>query len=252
MSEVKRFFLELSYKGSTFHGWQIQKNAHTVQESIESALSTYFRNPTTILGSGRTDTGVHASMQVCHFDTDIPFEKEKFLKAINGILPKEIAIHSIREVIPTAHARFDAKKRSYVYRIVFRKNPFLDELAWRCFYNPDVERMNLAAEALLRHEDFECFSKVHTDVKHFRCQIKFARWEQKDGELLFHITANRFLRGMVRAIVGTLLEIGYHQRQPEEMDEIIKSKDRNKAGKSAPAKGLFLSRIEYPDDIYLD
>jgi tRNA pseudouridine38-40 synthase len=252
MSGVKRFFLELSYKGTPFHGWQIQENAFSVQESIESALSTYFRTPLTVVGSGRTDTGVHASMQVCHFDTDLPFEKEKFLKAINGILPKEIAIHSIRQVTNTAHARFGAKKRSYVYRIIFRKNPFLDELAWRCYYNPDITQMNLAAEALLRHEDFECFSKVRTEVKHFRCQIKSAYWEQKDGELLFHITANRFLRGMVRAIVGTLLEVGYHHTKADEMDQIILSRDRKKAGKSAPAKGLFLSRIEYPDEIYLD
>ncbi|WP_075350601.1 tRNA pseudouridine(38-40) synthase TruA [Algoriphagus marinus] len=252
MSGVKRFFLELSYKGTPFHGWQIQENSFSVQESVESALSTYFRTPVTVVGSGRTDTGVHASMQVCHFETDLPFEKEKFLKAINGILPKEIAIHSIREVIPTAHARFDAKKRSYVYRIIFRKNPFLDELAWRCFYNPDVIQMNLAAEVLLRHEDFECFSKVNTAVKHFRCQIMSAYWEQKDGELLFHITANRFLRGMVRTIVGTLLEVGYHHRKADEMDQIILSRDRKKAGKSAPAKGLFLSRVEYPEKIYLD
>lgn len=252
MSEVKRFFLELSYKGTPFHGWQIQENAFTVQESIEIALTTYLRTPTGISGSGRTDTGVHASMQVCHFDTDVSFEKEKFLKAINGILPNEIAIHSIRQVQLRAHARFDAKKRSYVYRIIFRKSPFLDDLAWRCYYNPDVVRMNLAAEELLKHEDFECFSKVRTAVKHFRCQIKSAYWEQKDGELLFHITANRFLRGMVRAIVGTLLEVGYCHREPAEMEQIILSKDREKAGKSAPAKGLFLSRIEYADDIYID
>ena len=252
MSEIKRYFLELSYKGTPFHGWQIQLNAFTVQESIESALSTFFRVPITILGSGRTDTGVHASMQVCHFDTDLPFEKEKFLKAINGILPKEIAIHSIRQVKADAHARFDAKWRSYVYRIVFQKNPFLDDLAWRCFYNPDVTEMNKAAEYLLQYNDFECFSKIHTAVKHFRCQIKSAYWEQKDGELLFHITANRFLRGMVRTIVGTLIEIGYHHRSTEEMKKIILDKNRANAGKAAPAKGLFLSRIEYPTEIYLD
>jgi tRNA pseudouridine38-40 synthase len=252
MSEIKRYFLELSYKGTPFHGWQIQANAFSIQECIESALSTYFRVPIAILGSGRTDTGVHASMQICHFDTDLPFEKEKFLKAINGILPKEIAIHWIREVKADAHARFHAKSRSYVYRIVFRKNPFVDELAWRCFYNPDVAEMNKAAEYLLEFDDFECFSKIRTAVKHFRCRIKSAYWEQKDGELLFHITANRFLRGMVRAIVGTLIEIGYHHRPAEEMKQIIIDKKRVNAGKSAPAKGLFLSRIEYPTEIYLD
>jgi tRNA pseudouridine38-40 synthase len=252
MNEIKRYFLELSYKGTPFHGWQIQANAFTVQECIESAISTFFRIPIAIVGSGRTDTGVHASMQVCHFETDLPFEKEKFIKAINGILPKEIAIHSIREVKTNAHARFNAKWRSYVYRIVFRKDPFLDEMAWRCFYNPDVEEMNKAALYLLEYEDFECFSKIRTDVKHFRCQIKSAYWEQKEGELFFHITANRFLRGMVRAIVGTLVEIGYHHRTSEEMRQIIIGKQRIKAGKSAPAKGLFLSRIEYQSEIYLD
>jgi len=252
MSEVKRYFLELSYKGTPFHGWQIQANAFSIQECIESALSTFFRVPITIQGSGRTDTGVHASMQVCHFDTDLPFEKEKFLKAINGILPKEIAIHSIRQVKNDAHARFHARSRSYVYRVVFRKNVFVDELAWRCFYDPDVDEMNKAAKYLLEYDDFECFSKIRTEVKHFRCQIKSAYWEQKDEELLFHITANRFLRGMVRAIVGTLIEIGYHHRPAEEMKQIILEKKRVNAGKSAPAKGLFLCRIEYPTEIYLD
>lgn len=252
MSETKRYFLELSYKGTPFHGWQIQDNAFTVQECLENALSTYLRQPIAVLGSGRTDTGVHANMQVCHFDLLDADPGWSFLKAINAILPKEIAVHSIRRVKEDAHARFDAVRRSYVYRIIFRKNPFLDQLAWRCFHRPDVEKMNLAAEALLRHEDFECFSKVRTDVPHFRCQIMSAHWEQKDGELLFHITANRFLRGMVRTIVGTLMEVGTGLREAEEMDELILSRNRAKAGKAAPAKGLFLSRIEYRKEIYLD
>lgn len=252
MTETKRYFLELSYKGTPFHGWQIQKNSFTVQECLESALSTYLRQPITVMGSGRTDTGVHATMQVCHFDLVNGEPGENFLKGINSILPKEIAIHSIYEVKPNAHARFDAVRRSYFYRIIFRKNPFLDQLAWQCFYRPDVEKMNLAAEALLRHEDFECFSKVHTDVPHFRCQIFSARWEQKDDQLLFHITANRFLRGMVRTIVGTLMEVGTGLRQVEEMDELILSRNRAKAGKASPAKGLFLSQIDYRKEIYLD
>lgn len=252
MIESKRYFLELSYKGTQFHGWQIQKNAFTVQECLESALSTYFKTPISVMGSGRTDTGVHASMQVCHFDLDLKFDREKFLKAVNAILPKDISIHSIRNVKPDAHARFHALERSYVYRIIFRKSPFLDQLAWQYFFDPDVDKMNLAAKALLRHEDFESFSKVHTEVNHFLCQIKYARWEQKDDELLFHITANRFLRGMVRTIVGTLLDVGLGRRSVDEMDFIIESRNRLKAGKASPAKGLFLSRIEYPKDIYLD
>jgi tRNA pseudouridine38-40 synthase len=252
MSETKRYFLELSYKGTPFHGWQIQKNSFTVQECLENALSTYLRQPIAIMGSGRTDTGVHASMQVCHFDLNEGVLGENFVKGLNSILPKEIAIHSVRPVKSDAHARFDACKRSYFYRIVFQKNPFLNDLAWLSFRKPDVEKMNKAAEALLRHEDFECFSKVHTDVNHFRCKIFSAHWEQKDDQLLFHITANRFLRGMVRAIVGTLMEIGLGLRSGEDMDALILSRNRENAGKAAPAKGLFLSKVNYPEEIYLD
>lgn len=252
MSGFQRYFMELSYEGSAFHGWQIQNNSHTVQESIETALSTYFKSPISIMGSGRTDTGVHASMQVCHFDYSENFDREKLLRGLNGILPKQIAIHSIRKVIPDAHARFDAEERSYVYRMLFRKNPFIDHLAWTSYVRPDIDLMNQAASALLKHEDFESFSKVKTEVNNFRCQIKTAVWEQNGEELLFHITANRFLRGMVRAIVGTLVEIGMGRRQVEEMDAIIESRDRKKAGKSAPAQGLFLSKIVYPEKIYLD
>lgn len=247
-----RYFLELSYKGSSFHGWQIQTNAITVQETIEKALSTYFRTPIAVMGSGRTDTGVHASQQVCHFDLKDIHPGENFIKAINAILPKDIAIHAIRKVNPEAHARFDAIKRSYIYRISYTKNPFQQDLAWQLFLPPDVTLMNEAALLLLDYEDFECFSKVHTEVNHFRCKIYEAYWELNKEELLFHITANRFLRGMVRSIVGTLLEIGYQQRPTADVHRIIASKDRNEAGKAAPAKGLFLSQIEYPTHIYLD
>lgn len=252
MSGTKRYFLDLSYKGTPFHGWQIQNNAFTVQECIENALSTLFRKPISIMGSGRTDTGVHAEHQVCHFDLEGMEPGENFLKSINSILPREIAIHQIREVKPDAHARFDAKERSYFYRIIFQKNPFLDDLAWLIFHKPDVEKMNQAAALMLQYEDFECFSKVHTEVNHFRCKLISAHWEQKDDQLLFHITANRFLRGMVRAIVGTLMNVGYGRMSVEEINTLIESRDRNQAGKAAPAKGLFLSRIEYPTDIYLD
>lgn len=248
----KRYFLKLSYKGTHYHGWQIQENSFTVQEALENALSIYFRKPVPIMGSGRTDTGVHASMQVCHFDFDLDIDRSKFLRAVNGILPKDISIHTIREVKPEAHARFSAKERAYIYRIVLQKDPFLEDFAWLSYFRPDITKMNLAAAYLLKHSDFECFSKVHTDVKHFHCEIKTAFWEQKGEELLFHITANRFLRGMVRAIVGTLVDVGLGKTSPEEMDHIIASKNRTHAGKSAPAKGLFLSRIEYSEDIYLD
>jgi len=252
MSESKRYFLDVSYKGTRYHGWQIQKNAFTVQEALEIGLSTYFRTPISVMGSGRTDTGVHAIMQICHFETDQEIEREKFLQAINGILPKDISINSIREVKSNAHARFSTKSRSYVYRMILQKSPFIEDYVWRHYYNPDIDRMNEASKILLEHDDFECFSKIHTDVKHFRCEIKSAHWEQKDGELQFHITANRFLRGMVRAIVGTLVSIGLGKREPEEMHQIIESRNRENAGKSAPASGLFFSHIEYSEDIYLD
>jgi tRNA pseudouridine38-40 synthase len=252
MSERKRYFLDISYKGTRYHGWQIQKNAFTVQEALEEGLSTYFRETISVMGSGRTDTGVHASMQICHFETEQEIDREKFLQAINGILPKDISINSIRAVKADAHARFSAKSRSYVYRMILQKSPFIEDYVWRHYFNPDINRMNEAAKILLEYNDFECFSKIHTAVKHFRCEIKSAYWEQKDGELQFHITANRFLRGMVRAIVGTLVAIGLGKMEPEEMHQIIESRDRKKAGKSAPASGLFFSKIEYSEDIYLD
>lgn len=244
--------MEISYKGTRYHGWQIQENALTVQEVLEKGLSTYFRDPIAVMGSGRTDTGVHASMQVCHFDTGHAIDRDKFLRAINGILPKDISVNTIREVKADAHARFSAISRSYTYRMVLQKSPFLEDYVWRNYFNPDIDRMNKAAKILLEHSDFECFSKVHTEVKHFRCQIKSAHWEQKDGELQFHITANRFLRGMVRAIVGTLVDVGLGKMKPEELHQVIESRNREKAGKSAPACGLFLSQIEYSEDIYLD
>lgn len=247
-----RYFLELSYKGSAFHGWQLQHNAFTVQECMEKALSTLFRTPISIMGSGRTDTGVHAQVQVCHFDLVNESPGENFLKALNAILPKEISANRLRKVKPDANARFDAIKRSYFYRITFSKSPFLHEFSWHLFQRPDVEAMNQAAKILVEYEDFECFSKVHTEVKHFRCTMHEAFWEQKEEELIFHITANRFLRGMVRTIVGTLIEIGFGLRPTDDMHRIIASKDRNQAGKAAPAKGLFLSQIEYPADIYLE
>lgn len=249
---TQRYFLELSYKGSTFHGWQIQGNAFSVQECLEKALSTLFRRPISIMGSGRTDTGVHAQMQVCHVDLQDEETGPHFIKAINAILPKEIAILAVRKVQPEAHARFHAVKRSYFYRITFAKNPFLQDLSWQLFHQPDVTAMNEAAKLLFDYEDFQCFSKVNTEVKHFRCKIYAAYWEPKGDQLIFHITANRFLRGMVRSIVGTLLEIGLGHRPVADIHRVIASKDRIQAGKAAPAKGLFLSQIEYPSTIYLD
>ncbi|HSJ69934.1 MAG TPA: tRNA pseudouridine(38-40) synthase TruA [Anditalea sp.] len=251
MSEQYRYFVELAYKGTTYHGWQIQQNAHSVQEEVNIAFSKILRNPIEVMGSGRTDTGVHAIQQYVHFDSVIDIDKADFLKRINSILPKDIAVYNIKKVRLDAHARFDAQWRSYEYHITLRKQPFLEEQAWYSFYKMDVEKMNEAAALLLEHTDFECFSRVKTSVNNFNCKIKVAQWEQKEHLLIFHITANRFLRGMVRAIVGTLVQVGTDKIDITEFKKILDSKSRSKAGSSAPAHGLFLSSVTYPEDIFI-
>lgn len=251
MIDKKRYFLELGYKGTGYHGWQIQGNALTVQEIVEDAISVLLRDSTSILGSGRTDTGVHASQQFVHFDADEITERDTFIKKLNGVLPKDIAAFELRPVTPGAHARFSAKWRSYEYRISIQKNPFEEDLSWFCYYKLDVSRMNEAAELLLHYLDFECFSRVKTEVNHFECKIKEAYWEQIGQHLIFHITANRFLRGMVRAIVGTLVLVGRGKLDLEEFRAIILSKKRIRAGSSAPAQGLFLTKVVYPESIFI-
>lgn len=244
-----RYFLEISYKGTRYHGWQIQPNALTVQEVLNKALSTLLAEKVDTLGSGRTDTGVHASVQVVHFNTEKEI-KDSFLLSINALLPKDISVQWIRPVNDEAHARFDAIQRSYVYKIALQKNPFDQELVWFYRGQPDVARMNQAAALLLTHTDFECFSKVHTEVNNFNCTITKAYWEQCGSELRFHITANRFLRGMVRAIVGTLIEVGKGKKSVGDFEKIIKSKDRNKAGMAAPPEGLYLCEVTYPETVF--
>jgi tRNA pseudouridine38-40 synthase len=251
MIEKKRYFLELGYKGTGYHGWQIQKNALTVQEVVEEAISVLLRNSTFILGSGRTDTGVHARQQFIHFDADEIDDKNTFLKKLNGVLPKDIAAYDLREVHNTAHSRFSAKWRSYEYRISLLKNPFEEDLSWFCYYNLDLNRMNEAANVLMDYTDFESFSRVKTEVNHFECKIKEAYWEQNGQHLIFHITANRFLRGMVRAIVGTLVLVGREKLDLEGFRAIIQSRQRIKAGSSAPAQGLFLTKVVYPESLFI-
>ncbi|WP_215225158.1 tRNA pseudouridine(38-40) synthase TruA [Echinicola shivajiensis] len=251
MKAQKRYFLEVAYKGTHYHGWQVQPNAVTVQEEIDKALATILRSKVDTMGSGRTDTGVHGKQQYLHFDFEEILDKRTFLKKVNAVLPKDISIYDLREVKPEAHARFDAVWRSYEYYISLRKNPFEEELSWQCYYPLDVEVMNSAAELLLSHRDFECFSKVKTEVNHFECEIKTAYWEQKDQHLIFHITANRFLRGMVRAIVGTLVEVGTGKMDKKGFQSILESKSRGKAGAAAPARGLFLSSVIYPEEIFI-
>ncbi len=251
-----RYFIQLSYNGTPYHGWQRQPNASTVQQTIEEALSILLRKPTTIMGAGRTDTGVHASMMYAHVD----FEESAFAKAelenltykLNNFLPASIAIQKIHPVTPEAHARFDAISRSYIYKLTSLKDPFRQNAAY--YYRPelDIDRMNTAASILLDYKDFECFSKAHTDVRTYLCSITEARWKIVNNKWLFTITADRFLRNMVRAIVGTLIEIGGDKQSPEWMHEVIQSKKRAVAGASAPAHGLYLNHIEYPQNIFLD
>jgi tRNA pseudouridine38-40 synthase len=249
--ENYRYFLELSYKGTQYHGWQIQKNANTIQAELEKAISIILKKYTAIMGSGRTDTGVHALQQYAHFDSEVLLDERDFLKKLNSLIPRDIAGYSLKKVQAEAHTRFDAIWRSYIYRISLRKNPFEQEYSWTIYQKPDVEKMNEAAGFLLKFEDFQCFSKVHTDVNHFNCKIKTAHWEQFEHQLLFHITANRFLRGMVRAIVGTLISVGMGKTSIEEFVKIIESKDRSRAKSAAPSHGLYLSKITYPENLFI-
>jgi tRNA pseudouridine38-40 synthase len=250
-NQIQRYFLEFAYKGTHYHGWQAQINANTVQEELENALALLLGLPTPVMGSGRTDTGVHASQQYLHFDSEKELVPEIFLRKLNAILPPDIAAYQLKKVQQGAHARFDALWRSYEYHIHLRKNPFKQDASWQYFQKLDVVAMNKAAEKLLDYEDFECFSKVKTDVKTFHCKIRSAFWEQKEHELVFHITANRFLRGMVRAIVGTLIEVGQGKQVPEYIIQVIESKNRGKAGKSVPPQGLYLSEVVYPENIFI-
>ena len=250
MNESRRYFIEIAYDGRNYHGWQKQKNAMSVQEKVEDAISTLFRTPIGIMGSGRTDSGVHALQQFAHFDLDQDFENEYFIKRINGLLPQDIAIYSIFPVKENAHARFDADFRRYEYRITFRKEPFLLGEAWHFYYDLDLTAMSSATNLLLGRQNFECFSRKKTNVKTFECEINNASWEQTGSGLVFHIQANRFLRGMVRAIVGTLIKVGTHKLDNAGFLEILAKKDRDLAGKSAPAQGLFLTKVNYPNRIY--
>ena len=251
-----QYFIQLSYNGTPYHGWQRQPNAVTVQQTVEEALSTILRKPITIMGAGRTDTGVHAEMMYAHMkEEEAVFENtdlENLTYKLNNLLPPSIAIQQIIPVTQDAHARFDATSRSYIYKLSPIKSPFNENTVY--YYRPtlDFETMNKAAQILLDYKDFECFSKVHTDVRTYLCDISQATWKKVGEEWHFTITADRFLRNMVRAIVGTLIEIGRAKHPPEWIHEVIKSKDRAMAGASAPAHGLYLQTIKYPEDIFLN
>jgi tRNA pseudouridine38-40 synthase len=245
-----RYFLELAYRGSKYHGWQRQPNGLSVQEVLETALTTVFRQPIAIVGSGRTDTGVHAGQQFAHFETDLDIPKN-LLRSLNSLIPNDIAVYDCFPVRPDDHARYTATSRYYQYSIIRRKDPFRDGLAYLFTLPLSVDRMNEAASLLLKHTDFESFSKVKTDVKTFNCRIDFAYWTvDSNGDLLFHIKANRFLHGMVRAIVGTLLDVGQNRLSVPEFEQVILALDRREAGRAAPADGLSLVEVGYPDEVF--
>ena len=240
-----RYFIELSYKGTNYHGWQIQPDAISVQEEINKAISTILQQEIKLVGAGRTDTGVHATQMVAHFDTS-SILSDQYVYKFNSVLPNDIIINSIEKVSENVHARFDAISRSYEYRILLKKNAFLLETTWQLHQKKfDIDKMNTAAKLLYEYQDFESFSKVKTDVKSFNCKIMKAKWTLEDQHLTFHITANRFLRNMVRAIVGTLVEVGTGKKTVEDFKKIIESKKRSEAGASVPARGLFLTEVAY-------
>ena len=240
-----RYFIELSYKGTNYHGWQIQPDASSVQEEITKALATILQEKILLVGAGRTDAGVHASQMFAHVDT-VKKLTDDYVHKLNAILPNDIVIKSIKEVSDETHARFDAVSRTYEYRILLGRDPFLLETFWQLHQkNLQIEKMNEAANLLFKYEDFESFSKVKTDVNTFNCTIMKAVWTLEDKHLIFHIKANRFLRNMVRAVVGTLLEVGLGKKTVEDFRKIIESKKRSEAGLSVPAKGLFLTEVCY-------
>lgn len=248
---MKRYFIYLSYNGEKYCGWQVQPNGMSVQEAIETALATLLRVPTPIVGAGRTDAGVHARMMVVHFDNEQDYLDLALLtKKLNSLLPRDISICKIVEVYPEAHARFDAISRLYRYYITTQKDPFLHHLKYKVYGDLDLDAMQSCADILFEYEDFTSFSKLHTDVKTNNCTIMQARWERQDSDYIFTIKANRFLRNMVRSVVGTLLEAGRGKIDAHGMRRIIEAKDRGTAGTSVPGHALFLEDIEYDNDIF--
>ncbi len=246
-----RYFLYLSYNGKKYHGWQIQPNGNSVQEELENKISVLLKENISVTGAGRTDAGVHAKLMVAHFDTTTALlNLTSFAEKLNGFLPRDISIIKIVPVKEEAHARFDAISRTYEYHISLKKNPFLDDYCFSYTGKLDFEKMNEAASLLFNYEDFTSFSKLHTDAKTNICKIMKAQWQKQEDIYVFTIQANRFLRNMVRAIVGTLMEVGRGKISTKDFTDIIENKNRSLAGVSMPAQGLFLVDIEYPKDIF--
>ena len=246
-----RYFIKLAYKGTNYHGWQVQPNAITVQELLTKSFSTVLRIPVEIVGAGRTDTGVHAEEFYAHIDIENEFKAAEIIYKVNSLLPDDIVVYDILKTAENAHARFDAASRSYEYRIFLGKNPFYAETAWQFLTTKlAIEKMNEAAKMLETYTNFKCFSRSNTDVRTYNCIVMQAEWKQNGQLLVFHITADRFLRNMVRAIVGTLIEIGKDKMTLAEFKTIIESENRCNAGPSAPSQGLFLTNVTYPKTIF--
>ncbi|MEN9488158.1 MAG: hypothetical protein RL494_423 [Bacteroidota bacterium] len=241
-----RYFIEFAYNGKNYHGWQYQPNAMSIQETLNNVFSTLLQEKIDIMGAGRTDAGVHAKQMYGHFDTDCCIDNAKFIHKANSFLPKDIVVFDIIPVHTEAHARFDATSRTYQYHISTFKNVFTTDLTWYSTKDLDIDSMNEAAKVLLNFTNFKCFSKTNTDVNTYNCKITAAFWKVEKEELIFTITADRFLRNMVRAIVGTLVNIGLHKITIENFITIIENQNRENAGFSVPAQGLFLTNIEYP------
>ncbi|MBS2212442.1 tRNA pseudouridine(38-40) synthase TruA [Carboxylicivirga mesophila] len=248
---MHRYFIEMAYNGSRFHGWQIQPNAISVQEVMNDALNKALRQDINVVGCGRTDTGVHASYFVAHFDcVGVIEDPEQLVFKVNRIVGKDIVVYSILKVDGEAHSRFHASSRTYHYYLQTEKNPFLSEFSYRPLFRVDIELMNKAAKLLFDYTDFTSFSKLHTDTKTNNCKILYAAWEPRAQGAVFVIKADRFLRNMVRAVVGTLLEVGRGKLSLQQFKKVIESMDRGEAGTSVPPQALFLVDIEYPQEVF--
>lgn len=249
---MNRYFIELAYDGTNYHGWQIQPNGSSVQETLMKALATFLRQEVEVVGAGRTDAGVHARRMMAHFDIDRELDGAQVTDKLNRLLPPDIAVYRVVPVKPDAHARFDATYRKYQYHVTTCKDPFSRQYAWRLFHPLDFEKMNEAAKTLFDYTDFTSFSKLHTDVKTNNCRIMHAEWTQvSDTEWVFTIQADRFLRNMVRAVVGTLVEVGRGKLNIEGFRRVIEQKDRCSAGSSVPGHALFLVDVGYPEELFL-
>ena len=241
-----RYFIEFAYNGKNYCGWQYQPHSPSVQETLNKALSTLLRTEIDVVGAGRTDTGVHARQMYAHFDHDEIADTIKLTQKLNAFLPHDIVVYRFISLHNDAHARFDAVSRTYEYHINTYKDPFDNEASWFQFHPLDIANMNEAAQVLFNYIDFKCFSKTHTDVRTFNCKIMKAEWQQQDNRLVFTISADRFLRNMVRAIVGTLVNVGLGKITVNDFKTIIESRDRGQAGFSVPAHGLYLTKVIYP------